>query len=107
MLHLLPTGENRLAYLHVKPGEIENVKDYIHATWPEEFAIFDTENALKTELFGSGVVHPAVHDRLGDLIVAAKGDAYWWWASKPNPLIGRHGGFSPQEMLVPFLAGYL
>lgn len=107
MLHLLPTGENRLAYLHVKPGQIENVKDYIKNTWPEEFEVFETDQALKADLFGTGKVNPAVYDRLGDLIVAARGDAFWWWAAKPNPLIGRHGGFSPQEMVVPFLAGYL
>jgi hypothetical protein len=106
-LHLLPTGENRLAYLHVKPGKLEVVKDYIESAWPGQFGVFETEEALRADLFGPGKKHPAVYDRLGDLIVAAKGDAFWWWAPKPNPLIGRHGGLSAQEMLVPFLAGYL
>ncbi len=106
-LHLLPTGENRLAYLHVKPGKMEQLKEYIHQTWPEEFVVFETEPFLQAGLFGSGKVHPAIHDRLGDLIVAARGNAFWWWSGKPNPLIGRHGGFSAQEMLVPFLASYL
>ena len=107
MLHLLPTGENRLAYLHVKPGMNERVKEYIQETWPEKFLVLDTKTALEENLFGPGKEHPAIYDRLGDLIVAAKGDAYWWWGQKPNPLIGRHGGLSPQEMLVPFLASYL
>lgn len=106
-LHLLPTGENRLAYLHVKPGKLEVVKDYINSAWPGQFAVFETEEVLQAGLFGPGKKHPAVYDRLGDLIVAAKGDAFWWWAPKPNPLIGRHGGLSAQEMLVPFLAGFL
>jgi hypothetical protein len=43
-------------------------------------------------------------DRLGDLIVIARKDAYLWWADKDNPLIGRHGGLSEQEMVVPFLS---
>jgi hypothetical protein len=43
----------------------------------------------------------------GNLIAAAKGNAYWWWADKENPLIGRHGGLSEEEMLVPFLAARL
>jgi hypothetical protein len=107
MLHLLPTGENRLTYLHVKPGKIDAVKAYIDHTWPEGFAVFDAETFLEAGWFGSGEEHPDLKDRLGDLIVAARGDAYWWWAPKPNPLIGRHGGFSAQEMIVPFLAGYL
>ena len=107
MLHLLPTGENRLAYLHVKPGKIEEVKEYIDQAWPEKFAVFETDTALEANLFGSGTTHPGIHDRLGDLIVAAREDAFWWWADKKNPLIGRHGGLSPNEMIVPFLASYL
>jgi predicted AlkP superfamily pyrophosphatase or phosphodiesterase len=107
LLHLLPTGENRLAYLHVKPGQIESVKNYINSVWPGDFEVFNVEPFIQAGLFGSGKENPTIHDRLGDLIVAAKGNAYWWWGAKPNPLIGRHGGFSYQEMLVPFLAGYL
>jgi hypothetical protein len=58
-------------------------------------------------LFGPGTPHPEIFNRIGDLIVAAKGSAYWWWAAKENPLIGRHGGLSADEMLVPFLAAKL
>ncbi len=107
MLHLLPTGENRLAYLHIKPGNESAVREYIQESWPDQFVIFQPEEILESRLFGSGPVHPGIWDRMGDLIVAAREDAFWWWGNKPNPLTGRHGGFSPQEMLVPFLAGWL
>ncbi len=107
MLHLTPTGENRLAYLHIKPGKVEAVKDYIQTAWPDQFSLIDPEEAVTSGLFGMGIPHPGIYDRLGDLIVAARGKAYWWWASKPNPLIGRHGGLSAEEMLVPFLAARL
>ncbi len=105
MLHLTPTGENRLAYLHIKPGKVNSVKDYINNTWPDQFIMIDPEEAVTSGLFGAGTPHPDIYNRLGDLIVAAKGNAFWWWANKPNPLIGRHGGLSAEEMLVPFLAG--
>jgi len=107
MLHMTPTGENRLAYLHIRPGKKEGVKDYIQSAWPDQFALIDPEAAVKAGLFGPGEPHPGIYDRLGDLIAAAKGDTYWWWASKENPLIGRHGGLSEEEMLVPFLAARL
>jgi len=107
MLHLNPTGENRLAYLHIKPGKIDAVKEYIENTWPEQFSMINPEAAVQAGLFGPGDPHPAIYDRIGDCIVAARGNAYWWWANKPNPLIGRHGGLSKEEMLVPFLAGRL
>ena len=107
MLHLMPTGENRLAYLYIKPGRTEDVKSYIKTTWPDQFSLLEPGSAVQKGLFGPGKPHPGIYDRLGDLIAAAKGNAYWWWASKENPLIGRHGGLSEQEMLVPFLAARL
>jgi len=107
MLHLTPTGENRLAYLHIKPGRVEEVKAYIEKAWPEEFSLLDPQQTVQGGLFGAGKPHPGIYDRLGDLIAAAKGQSYWWWADKPNPLIGRHGGLSAEEMLVPFLAARL
>ena len=107
LLHILPSGENRLAYLHIKPGRKDAVRDYIQQTWPGQFAIFESEAAAAAGLFGSGEFHPEIFNRIGDLIVAAKGEAYWWWAAKDNPLIGRHGGLSAEEMLVPFLAAKL
>jgi hypothetical protein len=38
------------------------------------------------------------------MIVAARDDAYLWWAQKDDFMFGRHGGLHRQEMLVPFLA---
>jgi hypothetical protein len=42
-------------------------------------------------------------DRLGDWILIAQDDAYLWWSDRENPLLGRHGGLSSAEMLVPFV----
>lgn len=103
-LHIQPTGENRLAYLYVKPGQIEAVREYIEKTWPNQFVVLESEYALHNGLFGPGMPDKRFIDRLGDLIVIAKGSAYWWWANKENPLLGRHGGMHREEMLVPFLA---
>ena len=106
-LHLLPTGEHRLAYLYVRPGQIEAVREYIGRTWPSQFRILDTPYAVEAGLFGLGEPHPRLLDRLGDLIVIARGDAYLWWADKEDHMYGRHGGLHPEEMLVPFLAARL
>ena len=107
LLHILPTGENRLAYLHVRPGQIENVKSYIDQAWPGQFVVLDSIHVLESGLFGPGKPYERLPERLGDLIAIARGDAFWWWAAKENPITGRHGGLSPDEMLVPFLAARL
>jgi hypothetical protein len=102
-LHLLPTGEQRLTYLYIRPGQTEAVREYIERTWRNQFTLFDPLYALEAGLFGPGKPHPALPDRLGDLIAAAKGRAYCWWSSGENRLFGRHGGLSADEMLIPFL----
>ncbi len=103
-LVMQPTCENRLAFFYIKPGQEEKVKAYIEKTWPGEFYLLDSEAALESGLFGDGLVHENATDRLGDLIAVARGDAYFWWAPKPNHMAGRHGGLSEMEMLVPFYA---
>jgi hypothetical protein len=103
-LHMAPTGENRLAYLYVQPGQTAAVEEYLQRTWPGAFTVMSSSQLLEAGLFGPGTPAPVTRDRLGDLTVITHQDAYLWWAAKPNPLVGRHGGLSAEEMLVPLLA---
>jgi hypothetical protein len=103
-LQMLPTGENRLAYLYPKPGQLDAIEEYLQRTWPGSFTIIPSSHALLSGLFGPGEPSPHSLDRLGERIVITHGNAYIWWAPKENPLIGRHGGVSREEMLVPLLA---
>jgi hypothetical protein len=106
-LHLQPTGENRFAYLYIRPGQVEAVTETFARTWPDAFRLVPSDHALEAGLFGPGAPASFALDRLGDRIAVAQGSAYLWWAPKENVLIGRHGGLSPDEMLVPLLAARL
>jgi hypothetical protein len=99
-----PTCENRLAFFYIKPEKINAVRDYFADTWPDEFILLDSDIALENGLFGGQPFNEDISDRIGNLVAVAKGDAYLWWAPKPNPLAGRHGGLNKKEMLVPFYA---
>ena len=103
-LHIDPTGENRLAYFFPKPSQLEAVREYIERTWPRRFELVDSAYAASSGLFGPGEPHPALLDRLGDLMAIARDNSYLWWGKNDNHLQGRHGGLSPQEMLVPLIA---
>jgi hypothetical protein len=103
-LVMQPTCENRLSFFYTKPGRKEDLRAYIENIWQDEFTLLDSEQALAQGLFGSEPHHPGIRARLGDLIAVAKGNAYFWWAPKLNHMRGRHGGLSPEEMLVPFYA---
>jgi arylsulfatase A-like enzyme len=102
-LHIMPTGENRLAYLFIQPGQTEAVREYIERTWPNQFTLVDPLYALNAGLFGPGQPHPRIKERLGDLLVIARRDAYLWWADRENSLSGRHGSLTQDEMLVPLI----
>jgi hypothetical protein len=103
-LVMAPSGENRLPYFFLRPGREDHARNVIQKTWPDEFLILPSEAALSAGLFGPGKPYVRVPERLGDWVIIPQGGAYLWWANKENPLRGRHGGLSPQEMLVPFWA---
>jgi Type I phosphodiesterase / nucleotide pyrophosphatase len=104
LLPILPTGEHRLVYLFVKPGRVDTVRHYFEQAWPGKFAFLDPSEAMAKGLFGPGKPHPRLADRVGDLVAVAREDAYLWWANKENIMVGRHGGLSAEEMVVPLLS---
>ncbi|MBC8496725.1 MAG: alkaline phosphatase family protein [Chloroflexi bacterium] len=104
MLHIKLTGENRLMFLFARPGKLDAIKEYFNQTWPGQFSLISSEQAIESGLFGPGEINPRLRERMGDLIAIPHENAYLWWGDKDNPLRGRHGGLRPEEMLVPFMA---
>ena len=103
LLHMLPSGENRLAYLYPRPGQADAVEEYIARAWPRRFRMLVSDHALEAGLFGPGQPAKAARSRIGDRLAISQGEGYLWWANKENLLLGRHGSVTPEEMLVPFL----
>lgn len=106
LLHMMPTGENRAAYLHCRPGNLDAARTYIEVHWPEHFHAVPQETVLASGLLGAEI-DPRTPSRLGDLLVLARGQAYLWWSPKDNRLLGRHGSLTPEEILVPYVAARL
>jgi hypothetical protein len=105
-LHILPTGENRAAYLHCRPGQVDAVRAFIESRWPEDFVVLPQEAVMKSGLLGSPL-EARTASRLGELLVLARRQAFLWWANKDDPLRGRHGSLSQEEMLVPLAMAML
>ncbi len=102
-LAMQPTCENRLAFLYLRPGKEPTLRDYVQSTWGEDYLLIPSTEAVQSGLFGRGSLHPALSDRVGDLVAVALGEAYWWWSNRENRQVSRHGGLSPEEMLIPLL----
>jgi hypothetical protein len=103
-LPIKPTGENRLVYFFVRPGQAGAVQEYLEKTFLGQFALLDPGYAIESGLFGPGKQHPRLSDRTGDLLAIPVGQGYLWWGDGESPIVGRHGGLTPEEMLVPLVA---
>lgn len=101
---MVPTGESRLPFLNIKPGEQKAVRRYLDLHWDGLFSMLSAAEVQSAGLMGARHPHQTTIDRMGSHIVFPRGNAYWWWVEKENHLLGRHGGLSAAEMLVPFFA---
>ncbi|MDO9546705.1 MAG: alkaline phosphatase family protein [Pelolinea sp.] len=104
LLIMNPTGESRLPFLFIKNNREEAVNQYLSTYWNGQFNMISSEEFILSELLGKGEAYIGTINRLGHSVVIPKNNAFWWWVKKENLLRGRHGGLSPQEMLVPFFA---
>ncbi len=107
-LLLPPLGEPRASYLYLREGARKRVQAVINEHLIGGLAALDSETALASGLLGIGAVKPQVHERIGDLIVAATGPAALAHPYKDAiKLKGMHGGLTKEEMLVPLIASPL
>jgi hypothetical protein len=105
MLWMPPLGEGRVPFFYVRPGCYEAVWGYLHEHFGEQFVFCSREHLLESGLLGPGAAYAEVPFRLGDIIGIARGDAGIVETREDlDRLAGRHGGLSPEEMLVPLLA---
>lgn len=100
---MLPSGEARLPYVFLRPGREATFLDYVAKTWGGRFTPMPAEQFLASGVMGDGARHPDLPNRIGDCVVIVEEGAYWYFPPKENPLLGRHGGLSRTEMLVPLL----
>ncbi len=107
--HLLMdfAGEPRAAYLYCRHGEKDAVRDYIARHFADQFIVLDSQAALEAGLFGMGALAPETRYRIGDWIVLPREDYTLVEHKNVKPMLGRHGGLSSGEMLVPLIAARL
>jgi predicted AlkP superfamily pyrophosphatase or phosphodiesterase len=103
-LSMLPSGEARVPILYIRPRHEAVVQEYAAQAWPGRFPLVNSQQALAAGLFGPLPAYHRVTERLGDWLVIPQGNDYLWWDTrKENTMLGRHGGFSQEEMLIPLM----
>jgi hypothetical protein len=104
-LLLPPTGDYRAAYLYAKYGKLNRLRDYLKDQFTEQLVAIDSTKALNLGLWGYGDLDEQVSDRMGDLVVMMRRNHAFYAPVTDKPYIkgGKHGGLTPDEMLIPFL----
>ncbi len=99
-------GEARFRHLYCQRGAVEDVCATWTAVLGERAEVMTREEAVGRGWFGP--VAAGVLPRLGDVIVASRGDhAVVSTVDFPyeKTLVGLHGSLTPDEMLIPVLVG--
>lgn len=106
-LFLPPLGEGRVPFFYIRNGQYETVRQYLDNHFAGQFIFFSQDELLRSGLLGPGVPYAETRHRLGDIIGIATGNAHFARDAesvKKKPMLGRHGGLMPEEMIVPLLA---
>jgi hypothetical protein len=97
-------GEARFRHLYCRAGAVADVAAAWTATLGEQAEVLTQEQAIARGWFGP--VSDRVLPRIGDLVVASRGD-HAVVSSTDFPyektLVGLHGSLTPDEMYIPFL----
>jgi predicted AlkP superfamily pyrophosphatase or phosphodiesterase len=102
----MQSGEGRFRWLHARSGRGPALLEAATELLGEHAWVRSRAEAMAEGWFGP-VVTPTAEGRLGDVLLAAKGDVAFHDPNDTGPyeLVGRHGSVTEDEMLVPLLAG--
>lgn len=99
-----PGGEARLRYLYCKRGKKEKVEDYFNDHFSRKALLMDSNSLLEKGFFGTGKLFEETKRRVGDFtLIPKKNYAFSYPFFDNRESIGKHGGLSKEEMLVPLV----
>jgi hypothetical protein len=106
---VMVSGEARFRWLHARGGEdgaVDHLAALAQKTYGDEAWVVTRDQMEEADWFG-GRLHPAVRARLGDVaLIPHEPVAYLDPADGGDArLVCRHGSLTPEEMLIPLVAG--
>ena len=104
-LVLPPAGSRRFGYFRARDGNVKGLEAKLKTILPQNTVLMSTRDFVTTGLLGSNP-HPQLDARIGDLvaILGPESELVFSVTGESHKLAAMHGGLSPEEMLIPFLA---
>jgi len=100
------SGESRAVFVYPRPGHAPAIRDYLAEAFPGWFAVLDSADVLEAGLLGKPIADET-YARAGELLVLPRGRHALQRAKPGVSLLGRHGGLTQEEMLVPLIGARL
>lgn len=98
-------GEPRMLHLYAEEGASRSVFDTWSGLESGRAWVMEREEAIAAGLFGT--TSPAVHARIGDVIVAARAAIAYYddrvVDKAPQRMVGQHGSLTDDERIVPLI----
>jgi len=104
---MVPAGSARDMFLHIKAGCLDEAVAYLRKRLEGRADIYKTADLLARHFFGLHEPSQQFLNRVGNVVVLPyPGETTWWYEEGIFGMhfFGHHGGLTPQEMEIPFMA---
>lgn len=102
-----PSGNPRDIFLHIADNKIDETLITLKNLFGNIADIIKLDHEMIERLFGKEKEHPEFANRLGNILILPKGGKSIWYEYTPGKKVeyyGHHGGLTPDEMYIPFIA---
>ena len=103
---LVPAGSARDMFLYIKDDLLDEAQEFLVRLLEEVAEVVKTEWLVQNGYFGPEI-STRFRERVGNLVILPhRGEAVWWYEKDKfdQRFYGHHGGLTPQEMEIPFIA---
>jgi predicted AlkP superfamily pyrophosphatase or phosphodiesterase len=104
---LVPAGSARDMFLYVKAEYLDEALAHLQKQFEGKAEVYKTADLLAQRFFGSQEPSQQFLNRVGNLVILPyPGETAWWYEEGVFDMhfLGHHGGLTPQEMEIPFMA---
>jgi Type I phosphodiesterase / nucleotide pyrophosphatase len=109
-LLLPPTGDSRATFLFPKYSIREELQNALEKNI-DGFTVIPTETLIEKGAFGPAQTHGVLRTAVGELAALSRSRnivAYPYYSDdRRSPMLGAHGGMTPDEIIVPLLTAKL